>query len=145
MKDCFVNSSRHSAKIHCLLVPPQWETISLGLWQCISTFLEGRKEGEERCGRREGGRGKKRNREQDQNRSHLILNLVFLAILASCILGWRYDYQREGNELKKKNSGSLSLGQPVPRTAEMGVTHYAKLRLPCEQSSVSGLQEWDYA
>lgn len=32
--------------------------------------------------------------------------------------------------MKKKNNGSLSLGQPVPSTVEMGVTHYVKLRLP---------------
>lgn len=113
-----------------------------------SYSTEGRKEGEERGGRREGGRegwrGKKRNREQGQNQSHLILNLPFLGKLASCILGWRYDYQREGNELKKKIMAHYHLASlpPVQLRWVSPTMPSQGCPLTCEQSSVSVFRLW---
>lgn len=51
--------------------------------------------------------------------------------LASCILGCKYDHQREGNKLKrKKRMDRYGLASLPPATAEKGVTCYTKLRLP---------------
>lgn len=150
MKDCFVNSPRHSAKIHCLLVPSQWETISLGLWQCIPTFLlyKGKEGGSgEVWKERRRKRGTERQKEKQRTRLESVTFDLELGIPSyTCLLySWlKVRLSKRRKRIEEKNSGSLSFGQPVPRTAEMGVTHCAKLRLPCEQSSVSVFRVWGY-
>lgn len=110
MKDCFISSPKCSTNGHCLLAPSQLRnhfTWSLTVYLYLPTLQrEGRKE------RSGGGREGRRRREMERQRKKQRTRAepvrfdhelgVPRGTLASCILGCKYDHQREGNKLKRK-------------------------------------------